>query len=141
MKKVQFTSLVACTALVLFGAAGHATASESSPIRAVSTQVSAIAIGSNTAIQIADKLGVKLAVKADALKQLYDTLSIRYYVQNGVLLAQDEYGYGTHDIDRLLNVEAIKTFSQPIKVILVTIQDESGVALESKEAELTNIGL
>lgn len=142
-KKMQFTSLVACTALALFGAAGHvhATTSGSSTVSAVSTQASAIAIGSATAIQISDKQGVKLAVKANALKQLYDTLSIRYYDQNGVLLAQDEYGYGTHDIDRLLNVEAIKIFSQPIQVILVTIQDESGVALVSKEAELTNIGV
>ncbi|EOW9380077.1 hypothetical protein ACOB3W_001202 [Vibrio cholerae] len=46
MKKMHFTSSVACTALALFGAAGHAlaNASESSPISAVSTQASAIAI-------------------------------------------------------------------------------------------------
>ncbi|MGO4093155.1 hypothetical protein AB2327_01100 [Vibrio cholerae] len=42
--------------------------------------------------------------------------------KRGVLLAQDKYGYGTQDIHRLLNVEAIKTFSQSTKVILVTIQ-------------------
>ncbi|EKF9296350.1 hypothetical protein O1D55_003656 [Vibrio cholerae] len=101
MKKMQFTSLVACTSLALFGAAGlaHATTSEFSTVSAVSSQASAMAIGSASAFQIADKQGVKLAVKANALKQLYDTLSIRYYEQNGVLLAQDEYGYGTHDID------------------------------------------
>ncbi|ELS9243726.1 hypothetical protein R6I31_003806 [Vibrio cholerae] len=103
MKKIHFTSLIACAALALFGAAGHAhaTASESSPISAVSTQASAIVIGSATAIQIADKQGVKVAVKANALKQLYDTLSNRYYDQSGVLLAQDEYGYGTHDCSML----------------------------------------
>ncbi|EKF9398895.1 hypothetical protein ABUU69_001256 [Vibrio cholerae] len=53
--------------------------------------------------------------------------------KRGVLLAQDKYGYRKYDIDRLLNVRAIKTFSQATKVILVTIH----VALEGK----ANIGV
>lgn len=141
MKTMHLTTLVACTALALFGTMGHAKATEShsSPIRSVSTQASEVALGPTSAIQVIDNEGARLVVKATALKNLYDTMFISYYDAQGKLQAQDEYGYGTHDIDHLLSVKETKSFSRPSETILISIKDESGAVLTSKSTETNNI--
>ncbi|HDI3133408.1 TPA: hypothetical protein PMB21_002102 [Vibrio cholerae] len=141
MKTMQLTTLVACTALGLFGAMGYAQATDSlsSPISSVSTQASEVALGPASAIQVIDNEGARLVVKATALKNLYNTLFISYYNAQGQLQAQDEYGYGTHDIDHLLSVNEIKSFSLPSETILISIKDESGAVLTSKSTEINNI--
>ncbi|EPY9864412.1 hypothetical protein ACXH9Y_001995 [Vibrio cholerae] len=78
-------------------------------------------------------------MKATALKNLYDTMFLSYYDAQGKLQAQDEYGYGTHDIDHLLSVKENKAFSRPSETILISIKDESGAVLTSKSIEINNI--
>ncbi|NME02857.1 hypothetical protein NUT31_21730 (plasmid) [Aeromonas sp. BC14] len=103
--------------------------------------VTNVAIGEASAIQIGVDGGAKLAVKARALKNLSDTLHIGYYDRDGTLQADDEYGYGTHDINRLLSIDEVKSFPVPIKEVIVSIKDENGVVLLSMPAKLTSMGV
>ncbi|HIC8861707.1 TPA: hypothetical protein ACW7Y0_002707 [Aeromonas hydrophila] len=80
-------------------------------------------------------------VKARVLKNLSDTLHIGYYDQDGTLQADDEYGYGTHDISQLLPIAEIKSFPAPIKEVIVSIKNDSGVVLLSMSAKLTSMGV
>ncbi|MCW0504505.1 MULTISPECIES: hypothetical protein [Aeromonas] len=100
-----------------------------------------VAIGEASAVQIGVNGGAKLVVKARALKNLSDTLHIGYYDRDGTLQADDEYGYGTHDISQLLSIDEIKSFPAPIKEVIISIKDESGVVLLSKPAKLTSMGV
>lgn len=106
-----------------------------------SQQASDVAISEATVVQIGANGGVKLVVKTYALKNLSDTLHISYYDHEGNLQADDEYGYGTHDINQLLSIDAIKSFPAPIKDVMVSIKDESGAILLSMPAKMTSIGV
>lgn len=79
-------------------------------------------------------------MKARALKDPSDALHIGYYDQDGTLQVDDEYGYCTHDINRLLSIDEIKSFPAPIKEVIVSIKDESGVVLLSMPAKLNQHG-
>ncbi|WP_421167003.1 hypothetical protein [Aeromonas dhakensis] len=75
-------------------------------------------------------------MQAYALKRLYDTMVISYYDQVGGLQGQDEYGYGTHDIDTLLSVKEVKSYVLPTKLIIVGIKDENGDMIVIKATNL-----
>ncbi|WP_368204680.1 hypothetical protein [Aeromonas sp. s5] len=80
--------------------------------------------------------GTRIVVQAYALKRLYDTMVISYYDQVGGLQGQDEYGYGTHDIDTLLSVKEVKSYVLPTKLIIVGIKDENGDMIVTKATNL-----
>ncbi len=80
--------------------------------------------------------GTRIVVQAYALKRLYDTMVISYYDQVGGLQGQDEYGYGTHDIDTLLSVKEVKSYVLPTKLIIVGIKDENGDMIVIKATNL-----
>lgn len=106
-----------------------------------SQQASDVAISEATVVQIGANGGVKLVVKTYALKNLSDTLHISYYDHEGNLQADDEYGYGSHDIDQLLSINEIKSFPASIKDVMVSIKDEGGAVLLSMPAKMTNVGV
>ncbi|HAS3148306.1 TPA: hypothetical protein I6Z08_000549 [Vibrio cholerae] len=140
MKRMKLSTLMALTALTLFGATSHARAADSSVTQ--SNEVSNIASPDEYPVVLPAQvsgLGGDLNVRAYAIKHLYETMVISYYGRHGLLVDKDEYGYGTHDIDSVLSVEVKKTFAVPPEMILVSIKDENGDILASQATDICSI--
>ncbi|EML0119442.1 hypothetical protein V9N51_000032 [Vibrio cholerae] len=137
MKTMQLSTLLAFSALSLFGAVGNATAAETS-----TTQSNEVSSPDEYPVVLPAQvsgLGGDLNVRAYAIKHLYETMVISYYGRHGLLVDKDEYGYGTHDIDSVLSVEVKKTFAVPPEMILVSIKDENGDILASQATDICSI--
>ncbi|EGR4451748.1 hypothetical protein DDM97_17995 [Vibrio cholerae] len=137
MKTMQLSTLLALTALSLFGAVGHATAAETS-----TTQSNEVSSPDEypviTAAEVSG-LGGNLTVRTYGIKHLYETMVISYYGTNGLLVDKDEYGYATHDIDSILSVKAKKSFVIPPEKVVVSIKDENGDILASETTDICSI--
>ncbi len=141
MKPMQLSTLLALTALSLFGATSHANAADSSMTQSHDGDYAESSTDSQEGFPVilpasVSNQGTRIVVELNALKRLYDTMVASYYDQNGVLLGQDEYGYGTHDIDHLLHVKVAKSYVYPLKLIIVSIKDENGDVVVTKATNL-----